>query len=286
MSGRKRIQASARAGFLALAASCLLVSCASLARSELGDPFGPIGPGGALYAFVPVDGNRVLLDLVANGFANPDDAKSVLARTETAYLGLFIDRERGPGLRLLAVGRYPRSISRALFPASRGWIRHETDGTPWYADGEGRRAVSFPRSRLAIVAPSADLPGMIGRLSGGDALLPPGFKSRAEGTANASATIGICAPDGALVARFILGEGMSLPVDYLEAYLAPVDSGSRYEIIVRAVCPDAKSARAVFSLARVAGREGRLEGSSVVVGPVEASAEALADFLLARYFSK
>jgi len=276
----------------ALAASCLLASCASLARSELDDPFGPIGPGGALYAFVPVEGNQVLLERVADGFANPDDAKSVLARTETAYLGLFIDRERGPGLRLLAIGRYPRSIARALFPASKGWTRRETDGTPWYADGEGRRAVSFPRSRLAIVAPPADLPGMIGRLSGGDALLPPGFKARAEGaaraegTANSPATIGICAPDGALVARFILGEGMSLPVDYLEAYLAPIDSGNRYEIIVRAVAPDVKSAKAVLALARVAGREGRLEGASVVVGPVESSAEALADFLLARYFSK
>jgi hypothetical protein len=60
--------------------------------------------------------------------------------------------------------------------------------------------------------------------------------------------------------------------------------GEPYEIIVRAVAPDVKSAKAVLALARRwPGRPAR--GSERRRRAVESSAEALADFLLASVFS-
>jgi hypothetical protein len=114
--------------------------------------------------------NQVLLERVADGFANPDDAKSVLARTETAYLGLFIDRDPGPGLRLLAIGRYPRSIARALSPRRRGGLVARP--TERHGTRTGRRRAVHFRARALPSLPRPPTSRMIGRLSGGDALLP------------------------------------------------------------------------------------------------------------------
>lgn len=303
-------QAIAFAATVAFALS--LASCATKPASVPEDIFATLGGGASAYFSFPLTGNRELASLFALSVGETS-LTDALDRTDIVQGAAFSDGE----IRIVARGNYPRSLSGFAFPRSKGWKKTTVKGTgSWYSRDIVDAAI--PQSGLACVvrrkaAEPAD--GLMtdsrlgdaqqGRTSRGiEAVLgglrnpsiapfPGDFAALANDGAN-DGGIFLLVNDAAPWVTLMLGPDVALPVEYalMSAFPEPVeratvsDDGPLYSVSVSVTAKDARTARAMLTILRLAfpqyqvgafEREIRVEGVTV-------TAAALVDFARNLYF--
>jgi len=245
------------------------------------DPFSVLESGAAAYAVIPTDSHRPLLALLAGKQKDGEALERAFDRTDMVYASFT----PGGTLRILASGDFPRSASALYFPSSKGWTRMRTSehGT-WYRSVTMDAAV--PESGTVLLSSAGGMEAFLGGLKTPvPQAFPPSFASYAAHV-EADGRIGVFIADARFLAAAVLGPDVSLPVQYAELYAqAAADSASPYLLSARIVMQDARTARAMSTLLRVAaGIPVRLDTETVFVDPFPVSAEKLVEWTGKLYF--
>lgn len=287
---------------VAVAFALSLASCATKPASLPEDIFATLGGGASAYFSFSLAGNRELASLFARSVGETS-LTDALDRTDIVQGAAFSDGE----IRIVARGNYPRSLSCFAFPRSKGWKKTTVQATgSWYSRGVVDAAI--PRNGLACVvrrkaAEKADLQQgsgsrgietVLGGLRNSSiAPLPGDFTALANDGAK-DGGIYLLVNDAAPWVSLMLGPDVTLPVEYalMSAFPTPADratvpdDGPLYSVSIAVTAKDARSARAMLTILRLAfpqyqvgafEREIRVEGVSV-------TAAALVDFARNLYF--
>lgn len=259
----------------------LYASCATGRFIAPRDPLSLPGDGASAYFVIPVEANRQLVDLVARNLSGSGDSSAAIGRARVLYAGVWPDGS----LRLAATGSFPASAAPFAFPASKGWAKVLGAGSSaWYRSASADAAI--PASGLVCFAKGdGAIEAMLANLKSPPAVdTSPSFAAYAA-NAGADGRVGVFVRDGGNLLAALLGPDVSLPVSFAEIFASPDAAAGEYDVSAVVVTADARSARAMAALFRLAlPCAARYENERVYVSGCRISAEKLAETAGSLYF--
>ena len=225
----------------------LLTGCAGTPPAMPDDVLSLTGRNASLYAVIPIEKNRELLDLFAEKNGMTDKARNSLKtafdRTKVVYAACFSDSS----FRIAATGSFPSGARTVLFPKSSGWIpiRQKETGS-WYHSELMDAAI--PRNGLAFFAKGqGSIEDMFAALKTPDQVDTTGTFSAYACNATADGKIGFFIREAAPFISFMLGPDITLPILYAEIYAEQV-TDQAYVVTADISVKDTRTARAMATI--------------------------------------
>lgn len=273
--------------FLAFAVlpAFIAAGCATRAPGALYDPISSLEGDASMYAVIPAGSHRRLFELIAAKQKDGDALLRAIDRTDLVYGSVG----QNGSFRILATGNFPRSGASLYFPSSKGWKKTGSrELGNWYTSLSMDAAV--PGSGLVLLSSPGGMNAFLGGLKDPVPVsVPESFGSYVK-HAREDGRIGIYLAHTEFLAAAIFGSDISLPVLYAEIFAAApadqtADNGTSYLVSARIELQDARTARAMSALLRVAtGSVARLDGQSVYIDSFPVPAEKLAELAGKLYF--
>lgn len=287
----KRFTKHSMVALFAAIVVCLFSACVSAPHAFTNDPLAILGADASWYAVVPVFGNRVLLEELAQKMDDPGSVRSALNRTNRLYLAGNPLQDEPSGFfpfKLLATGSYPKSLASIAFSSSRGWEKQPTtpDGV-WYKNGDFAGAI--PSKGLVCMSDSHLMPGILENLHNPflePVAVDPVFRASIEQPITDS-QITVYISEAKFFLQLLLSSDITFDVLNILITATPdsVSKEQSYLVGARITFADQRNARAFSTLLRlVLGIPMTIEGNTLILHEQKMSANELAHKLDFLYF--
>ena len=247
----------------------LFTSCKT-ASSKYGDtnPFGIIGKNADIYVYIPIKGNRSIVEK-ALPFADDQSMKKAFSYTNTFYSCIFMKYSLGE-IRLCDNWIYHYTLTDSIFKKKNGWTRKKTKENYKYYESP-YIDISIPNSEIALISlgyeQRENMELILKKMS-----LPqePEFSARFNKLLNSdSGDIGIFICNSDFFLGQILGVRLGLPLGKMEMYLkknlmSKNNAQYDYNLIMEANNPQSALVIKLF-LQKVLKAEAKIEDNIIII---------------------
>lgn len=232
------------------------------------NPFGIIGKNADIYVYIPIKGNRSIVEK-ALPLADDQSMKKAFSYINTVYSGVFLTDSLAE-IRLCAIGKYPYTFTDSIFKKKNGWTRKKTKENYKYYESP-YIDISIPNSEIALISLGSEqrenMELILKKMS-----LPqePEFSTRFNKLLNSdSGDIGIFIYNSDFFLGQILGVRLGLPLGKMEMYLkknlmSKNNAQYDYDLIMETNNPQSALVIKLF-LQKVLKAEAKIEDNIIII---------------------